>query len=98
MHRKWCHIADKIAGDPTLLEIPLENIALWSHSRRDGLAFLEKWRGLIEAAKANPAGMTALLDLLRDDSEAARWLKSYSPFPGVLSSAEVDLYRCSWRH
>jgi len=97
-HRKWLLIADKVERDPGLLSIPLENIARWSSSRSDGLDKLEYWRQAIESARKQPEALASLLELLRDDSENARHLKSFSPFPGVLTSEEVDRFTCSWRH
>jgi len=96
--RKWRLIADKIERAPRLLEIPLETVRRWSESRRDGIDMLEEWRRRIEAAQSDPAALDRLLALLRSDDEQSRHLKSYSPFPGILTSEEVDRFTCAWRH
>ena len=96
--QKWRLIADKIERDPELLEIPLENVRRWSASRRDGIDMLEEWRRRIEAAQSDSAAFDRLLALLRSDDEPSLHLKSYSPFPGILTSEEVDRFTCAWRH
>ncbi len=97
-HQKWCLIADKIERDPGLLKVPLENLKRWSESRRDGIEMLDRWKQLIEAAQIDATGFGRLLAVLRSDSEESGHLKSYSPFPGVLTSEEVDRFTCGWRH
>lgn len=89
--------ADKLAADPLLLRVPLENIERWIAQGHDAVHRLEQWRGLIERAQQSEEGMAALLTLLRDDSESARLLKSYSPFAGVLTISErrAVLARCA---
>ncbi len=91
-------IADKIEADPRLLSIPLANIDRWLAQGQDAPHRLEQWRGIILAARESADGMTALLRLLRDDSEDARHLKSYSPFPGILSREERDRLSCGYSH
>ena len=97
-HQKWCLIADKIQSDPALLDIPLANIRRWSKTRRSGIDVLNHWRRLIEGAQRETLRLSQLLDLLRSDDEKSRQLKSYSPFPGILSTEEVDQFTWSWRH
>jgi len=97
-HEKWCLIAEKIQQDPALLEIPLMNLQRWSKTRRDGVEILNRWRKLIEAAQTEASRLAQLLELLKADDEESRLLKSYSPFPGILTSEEVDRFTWSWRH
>jgi len=62
---------------------------------------LEQWRTLILAAQTSSDGLARLLEILRDDSEEIRQLKSYSPFVGVLTSRErqkLILESCGFRH
>jgi hypothetical protein len=87
-------MADKIEADPALLEIPLANIARWLALGHSSAARLEEWRAKILDAKSSPAGMARLLALLRDQSWEALLWKGFSPFPGILSKAELD--RLSW--
>jgi hypothetical protein len=85
---RFRRIADKIEADPALLEKPLRNIDRWIANGSDAVHRLEQWRGLILSAQRSPEGMAALLALLRDNSEEAQHLKSYSPFPGILTREE----------
>lgn len=87
-------IADKIEADPALLEIPLANIARWLAQGHSARARLEGWRTMILDAQASEQGMARLLFLLRDqDWESVLW-KDFSPFPGILSKAELK--ELSW--
>ena len=88
-YRRFLAMADKIERDPTLLAIPLDNLARWlAHPEPLAPHRLKQWREIILAAQTSPEAMTALLRLLRDNSEEAQHLKSYSPFAGVLTSEE----------
>lgn len=99
IHERWLFTADKVERQPDLLEIPLRNIARWiSMDRLGDVRPLLAWRELIETARSTPAGFTTLLELLRCDDEEARFLKSCSPFPGVLTKEELDRFRCAWTH
>lgn len=91
-------IADKIEADPGLLEIPLANIARWLAQGNSAPHRLEQWRAIVLEAKRSADGMAQLLGLLRDDSEEARHLKSYAPFPGVLTMEERDQLACGYSH
>lgn len=97
VHQGWLFTADKIERQPELLAVPLANIERWMNSGKLGnLDPLRRWRAIIEAARTTPEGMRQLLDLLRDDGEDARFLKSCSPFPGVLDKPERRRFRCAW--
>lgn len=99
LQQRWLFTADKIARDPSLLQIPLANIERWIAAGELGnIAPLLDWRSRIEAAQASPEGMRELLELMRDDGEEAWYLKSCTPFPGVLSRNELDQFRCAWVH
>jgi hypothetical protein len=87
-------MADKIEADPSLLDIPLANIARWLAKGHSAVTRLEGWRRMILDAKASEAGMEKLLFILRDQEwESVMW-KGFSPFPGVLTKLELD--RLSW--
>lgn len=99
IYKRWLFLADKIENDVSLLSIPLENIERWIAEGRLGNTWaLVEWKSIIEASQASAAGMADLLKLLRDDGERARQLKSCSPFPGVLTRKERDLFTCAWTH
>lgn len=87
-------MADKIEADPTLLEIPLANIARWLGNGHSARTRLEGWRTMIQDAQATEEGMAKLLHILRDqDWESVLW-KDFSPFPGILSKEELK--ELSW--
>ena len=99
IQQRWLYTADKIARDPSLLRIPLANIERWIAAGELGNdPPLLDWRARIEAAQASPEGMDSLLDLMRDDGEDAWFLKTCSPFPGVLTKVERRRFRCAWVH
>jgi hypothetical protein len=91
-------IADKIESDPELLDIPLANISRWLKQDHSAPHRLEQWRRMIVAAKHSGDGMKNLLALLRDNGEEAMHLKSFAPFPGVLSIAERREILCAYKH
>jgi hypothetical protein len=99
IHQKWLFLADKLERQPDLLGIALENIESWIKGGRLGdTQMLEQWKQIIEAARADRQGMEALLQLLREESEEVRSLKSCSPFAGVLTREERDQFTCAWSH
>lgn len=86
--RRYLKMAEKIEADPALLDIPLANVARWLAQGHSGPHRLEQWRGIILRARETPEGMTELLCLMRDNSEEAQHLKSYSPMVGILTREE----------
>ena len=88
-------IANKIEEDPSLLQIPLENIERWLSQGHRSVARLEGWRAMLEDARLSHAGLSRLLELLRDESWESQLWKGFSPFPGILSSEELQ--RLSWK-
>lgn len=88
-------IAEKIEADPSLLSIPLANIERWLSQGHRSVTRLEGWRTMLENAQQSHSGMSRLLDLLRDESWEAQLWKGFSPFPGILSSEELQ--RLSWK-
>jgi len=91
-------IADKLEADPGLLRIPLENIDRWIANGSDAVHRLEQWRTIVLRAQESEEGMKALLGLLRDNGEEAQHLKSYAPFPGILTTKERDRLSCGFSH
>lgn len=99
IHERWLFMAGKIERQPELLEIPLKNIARWIAMDRLGdVRPLILWRERIEKAKSSKEAFADLLAFLRDEGEEARFMKSCSPFPGVLSEEEMDRFLCAWTH
>lgn len=97
-HERFCLIAEKIEADPTLLLIPLENINRWMSRGHHARKPLEKWASVIREAQHSPEGMAQLIQILRDDSEEARFFKGFEPFPGVLNADELDRFSWTSRH
>ena len=98
-------IADKLeradaASRAALLRIPLENIDRWIASGHTAPNRLEQWRQIIFRAQESPEGFAELLALLRDVGESATHLKSFDPFPGVLTTMERRqvLLQCAYAH
>ena len=98
-------IANKLErADPAsreaLLRIPLENIDRWLANGHTAPHRLEQWRQIILGAQQSPAGFQELLALLRDRGESATHLKSFDPFPGVLTTMERRqvLLQCAYAH
>lgn len=81
-------VADKVERDPSLLHIPLENIDRWLANGHTAPHRLEQWRQIILRAQGSGEGLQELLKLLRDQNEPALHLKSFDPFPGVLTTEE----------
>ena len=99
IYQRYLFMADKIERQPELLAIPLANIERWIAMDRLGdVRPLIQWREMIERAQASGEGFAELLAFLRDDGEEARYLKSCSPFPGVLNEEELDQFACAWTH
>lgn len=99
IHQRWLFTADKLERHPELLDIPLRNIDRWIAMDRLGdVRPLLRWRTMIEHARTSPAAFAKLLAFLRDDGEDARFMKSCSPFPGVLTKQERRRFSCAWTH
>jgi hypothetical protein len=82
-------MADKIEADPSLLEIPLANIARWLSQGHSAVKRLEGWRSMIQDAQTSREGMEKLLFILRDEEWESMMWKGFSPFPGILSKEEL---------
>ena len=98
-------VADKLeqASPETrqaLLRIPLENMDRWIANGHTAPHRLEQWRQIILRAQQSPEGFAELLALLRDQGEPATHLKSFDPFPGVLTTMERRqvLLQCAYAH
>jgi hypothetical protein len=97
--KRWLYLADKLERHPELLSIPIDNIERWLREDRIGNPWaLHKWSDKIIQAQSSTNKMNELLKFLRDDGEEARQLKSCSPFAGVLTRDERDLFTCAWTH
>jgi len=94
-------VADKLERDPSLLRTAIENIDRWlaqgviSTPER----FL-RWRELCEQAGSDATALKSILERLRSETEEARRWRDFSPFAGVLSSAERRriIRQCSYSH
>jgi hypothetical protein len=92
--------AEKIERDPALLETALQNIDCWLKAGSTGRRQLLEWRGFIVSAQKSAEGLQALTTLLRDDSPAAEHRKEFSPFAGILTTAERRPFieQCAFTH
>ncbi|HXA10400.1 MAG TPA: hypothetical protein VNW28_10480 [Chthoniobacterales bacterium] len=91
-------IADKIEAQPELLEIAQTNIARWLAQNHSAPHRLKQWREIILEAQGSAEGLRRLLAILRDPGEEATHLRSFAPFPGVLSIDERRELLCSHKH
>jgi hypothetical protein len=93
-------IAQMIERDPKVLDRAMETLERWERAGMAPAAYLARWRGLLVEARSSPAGMTALLDVLRDESLDARRLKDFAPFAGVLTREQrrTAFLSCSYDH
>jgi hypothetical protein len=95
-------IARKIESDSRWLRVPLENIDRWLANGHTAPHRLREWREIIERAAdgTKPNGLRELLELLRSQDEGALHLKSFDPFPGILTSKERRevLLQCAYAH
>ena len=91
-------IADKIEADPSLLEIPLANIARWLSQGHSAVKRLEGWRSMLQAAQTSREGMEKVLFILRDEEWESMIWKGFSPFPGILNKEELARLSWSSRH
>jgi hypothetical protein len=98
-------VADKLeraepATRAALLRVPLENIDRWLANGHTAPHRLEKWRQILVRGQESPEGFAELLQVLRDRGESATHLKSFDPFPGVLTTLErrEHLRECAYAH
>ncbi len=98
-------VADKLEqAEPTaraaLLQVPLANIDRWLANGHTAPHRLEQWREILVRAQLSPEGFAELLELLRERGETATHLKSFDPFPGVLTTLErrTVLLQCAYAH
>ncbi len=93
-------VADKLERNPSLLRIPLENIDRWLAEDIGTPRRLEQWRGILLRAQQSAEGFQSLVGLLRNSGEEAVHLKSFDPFPGVLTTMERrEFFRqCVYAH
>jgi hypothetical protein len=98
-------VADKLqaanlSAREALLRIPLENIDRWVANGHTSPHRLEQWRQIILRAQTSAQGFHELLALLRDPGERATHLKSFDPFPGILTTLERRRYllECAYAH
>ena len=87
-------VAERLLADERVIALALENLAAWSRRNSDSprlLAGYNEWRELLKLPREEIAA------LLVETSDRAQRLRSNSPFPGVLTPAEVwEIKRRCW--
>ena len=79
-----CLVADKLERQPELLDLARHNLERWmAQTEGAPLRAHTEWRELLD--RLSPS---ALLEMLRSDTEEARRLRQSSPFAGLLSPQE----------
>ncbi|MFC1452912.1 hypothetical protein ACFLSJ_06160 [Verrucomicrobiota bacterium] len=93
-------VADRIRRDPAAIDEALRVLDRWDARDVGPKPRRDEWRRLLLSAKMGPRGHEALMALLLDTSEAARRLKDFAPFAGVLSREErrQAFLSCSYDH
>ena len=81
-------VAEKLERDHALLRIAIENIDRWLANGHTAPHRLEQWRKILQPALESGEGFRELLTVLRDPGEEATHLRSFDPFPGVLTREE----------
>jgi hypothetical protein len=79
MHRL---VAEKVRGDPALLEKARENLRRWQKTESSPSRTLAEWEHIL----SGPASQVA--QFLEERSERAIRLRQSSPFAGILTEAE----------
>lgn len=76
-------IAEKIARDPSLLEVAKANIARWRSSVSPrSLPYLDAWQQILER------GVEAAIAAATDPSERGNQMRQSAPFAGILTQRE----------
>ncbi|MBS1856694.1 MAG: hypothetical protein JST11_15100 [Acidobacteria bacterium] len=75
-------IAEKLRGNPALLEIARDNLARWSSRDNHSQPYFDEWRRILEKP------LPEILRVLEEDSERAAALRQATPFAGVLAPKE----------
>ncbi len=88
--RLWQALARRVKSDPASLEIPLANIERWLTQGRLQAAPLLEWRKRLEGARSSVTELAALTSWMEEPNHDSEPLKSCSPFPGLLSDAELE--------
>lgn len=79
-------VADRLRGQPELVEFARANLARWSQQNRSAPSLLRcyaEWQEILSCP------VDEICNLLCSESNNAQRLRQNSPFAGVLSPAEV---------
>ena len=88
MHRL---IAEKLAHDPSLLDVALATIARWrATTSANSLPYLDAWQAIIEQ------GLEATIAAATDPSERGIQMRQAAPFTGILSQEERAAFMAAW--
>lgn len=77
-------IAEKLAGKPQLLGIVFHNLSVWKRQYPDMIAHVRQWKRIVYTWELDD-----IVAFLKDPSPAARELRRFSPFCGLLTPAEI---------
>ncbi len=88
--RLWEALARKVEKDPACLALPLSNIDRWLARGRVQRAPLIEWQRRLMLALQSPEALRELVAWMSRDNHDSEPLKSCSPFPGLLTDAELQ--------
>jgi len=93
-------IAERLKHDDAVLDDAMGVLDRWDVRHVGPAQRRQEWRHLLLAAKATPEGREALLNLLHDPGDAARRIKDFAPFAGILSREERRkvFLQCTYDH
>ena len=77
-------IADKLSDKPQLLGIVLHNLSVWRRQYPDMKRHVRQWKRIVYTWE-----LADIVAFLKDPSPAARELRRFSPFCGLLTAAEI---------
>ncbi len=88
MHRL---IAEKLARDPSLLDVALTTIARWrATTSPNSRPYLDAWQAIIEQ------GLEPTIAAAIDPSERGIQMRQAAPFTGILSQDERAGFMAAW--
>jgi hypothetical protein len=93
-------ISEQIMRNPDLIKQAQATLARWAENGLAPSPRIAQWRALLQNALDSGDGMEALRRLLLDESEAAKRLKDFAPFAGLLSREERRkvFLKCAYDH
>jgi len=93
-------ICDHLQHEPELVLRAMETLDRWEEKKLAPARRIQQWKKILSRASQDEAGRQELIALLLDENDAARQLKSFAPFAGLLPRDERRkvFTRCIYDH